>query len=125
DQRVLGFTRQVDHRFWIDLSDLTLLLLGDTADVRGYAYVSRFGGIGPCAVREAVDFPPLLAHAVALAHQQGVPEVSFVVPGIASSAVDYLLAHRARYDASMTLLLSSRPFGQLERYLLSASDALF
>lgn len=125
DQTMLGFTRPVDHRFWIDLSDLTLLLLGEPPAVRGYAYVSRFGGIGPCAIREAADFPLLLAHAVTLAQQQGVEEVSFVVPGIASLAVDYLLAHRARYDASMTLLLSSRPFGQLERYLLSASDALF
>ena len=47
------------------------------------------------------------------------------MPGIATTAVDYLLAHGARYDASMTLLLSSQPFGRLERYLLSASDALF
>jgi GNAT superfamily N-acetyltransferase len=125
DQAVLGFTRPLDHRFWIHLSDLTLLLLGDRAEASGYAYVSRFGGIGPCAVQEAAAFPLLLAHAVALAEQQGVREMSFVVPGVAASAVDYLLAHRARYDASMTLLLSSRPFGQLERYLLSASDALF
>jgi hypothetical protein len=35
------------------------------------------------------------AFAIALAQQQGVPAVSFVVPGVASSAVDYLLAHRA------------------------------
>jgi GNAT superfamily N-acetyltransferase len=125
DQVVLGFTRPVDHRFWIGLPDLTLLLLDAGAEKTGYAYLSRFGGIGPCAVLQAEDLSLLLPHAVALAEDLGVPEVSFVVPGVATSAVDYLLAQRARYDASMTLLLSSRPFGQLERYLLSASDALF
>jgi hypothetical protein len=48
-----------------------------------------------------------------------------VVPGIASTALAHLLDLGGRFDASMTLLLSSRAFGHLNRYLLSASDALF
>lgn len=125
DASVLGFTRPVDHQFWIGLPDLNLLLLEMAAEPVGYAYVSTFGGIGPCASRSPRALPDLLAHGIRLAAEQGLDHVSLVVPGIASSALAYLLAHGGRYDASITLLLSSAPFGHLNRYLLSASDALF
>jgi len=125
DAAVLGFTRPVDHQFWIGLPDLNLLLLEFAAEPVGYAYVSRFGGIGPCASRSPRELPDLLAHSIRLAAEQGMEHVSLVVPGIASNALAYLLAHGGRYDASVTLLLSSTPFGHLNRYLLSASDALF
>lgn len=125
DAAVLGFTRPVDHQFWIGLPDLSLLLLEFAAEPVGYAYVSQFGGIGPCATRSPRELPDLLAHSIRLAAEQGLDQVSLVVPGIASTALPYLLAHGGRYDASITLLLSSTPFGHLNRYLLSASDALF
>jgi GNAT superfamily N-acetyltransferase len=125
DLAVLGFARPVDHRFWIGLPDLTLLLLSLGNEPVGYAYVSEFGGIGPCATRSPHQLPWLIAHSLRLVEEQGGEHVSLVVPGLASAALAYLLDHGARYDASMTLLLSSRPFGHLDRYLLSASDALF
>ena len=58
DSSVLGFTRPVDHRFWLDLPDLTLLLLGPAPDQpTAYAYVSSFGGIGPCAASHRETCP--------------------------------------------------------------------
>jgi len=125
DQGVLGFTRTIDHRFWIGLPDVTLVLLTQRSNVIGYAYISRHGGIGPCAVRTPRHWPELLAHCLEVATEQEIRRVSFVTPGVASSAIEYLLQHSARYDADMTLLLSSRPFGRLDHYLLPASDALF
>jgi GNAT superfamily N-acetyltransferase len=125
DEVVLGFTRSIDHRFWIGLPDVTLVLLGQAPDVLGYAYVSRFGGIGPCATRSPNHLPELLAHSINVAGEQGIARVGFVVPGVASTALAYLLRHSARYDNDMTVLLSSSPFGRLDRYLLPASDALF
>ena len=127
DAAVLGFTRSVDHRFWIGLPDqMLLLLLGTGDEPSSYAYISRFGGIGPCSVRSPRQWPLLLAQSIALAAEHGIDRVSLVVPGVASTALDYLLNRAAaRYDVSMTLLLSSRPFGRLNRYLLPASDALF
>ena len=109
DSSVLGFTRPVDHRFWLDLPDLTLL----------------FGGIGPCAAVSPRNLPTLLAHCLWLANEEGRTHASFVVPGTASTALAHLLDLGGRFDASMTLLLSNRAFGHLNRYLLSASDALF
>jgi GNAT superfamily N-acetyltransferase len=126
DSSVLGFTRPVDHRFWLDLPDLTLLLLGPAPDQpTSYAYVSSFGGIGPCAAVSARDLPTLVLHSLRLAVEAGRDHACFVAPGIASSALKYLLELGGRFDASMTLLLSNRAFGHLNRYLLSASDALF
>jgi hypothetical protein len=125
DGAVLGFTRSVDHRFWIGLPDQTLLLLAADGIPNGYAYISRLGGIGPCAVRTPRQLPRLLASSIELAADQGIEQASFVVPGVASAALAYLLDQGARYGASMTVLLTSRPFGRLNRYLLPASDALF
>jgi ribosomal protein S18 acetylase RimI-like enzyme len=125
DADVLGFTRAVDHRFWIGLPDLTLVLLAQGEETVGYAYVSRFGGIGPCATRAPHQLPSLLAHSLNLAAEQGLQHVSLVVPGVATTALAFLLERGARYDESMTVLLTSQPFGTLDRYLLSASDALF
>ena len=110
----------------LDLPDLTLLLLGPAPDQpTAYAYVSSFGGIGPCAAVSPRDLPTLLAHCLWLANEEGRTHASFVVPGMASTALAYLLDLGGRFDASMTLLLSNRAFGHLNRYLLSASDALF
>ncbi|HEX8968389.1 MAG TPA: hypothetical protein VF937_10935, partial [Chloroflexota bacterium] len=120
DAAVLGFTRSVDHQFWMGLPDVTLLLTPT-----GYAYISSFGGIGPCAVRSPRDFPGLLAMSIQRAAELKLQHVSFVVPGLASAALACLLGHDGRYAADMTVLLSSRPFGRLNRYLLPASDALF
>lgn len=125
DQTVLDFTRSVDHAFWTGLPDVSLVLLGCIEQPDGYAYVSTFGGIGPCAVRDPQRFPELLAESIRQAAEHGLETVSFVVPGQARSALSCLLDQGGRYAADMTLLLSSQPFGRLSQYLLPASDALF
>ncbi len=125
DTSVLGFSRPVDHQLWTKLPDVSLELLSVRGTPVGYAYVSSFGGIGPCAVRSVRHFPALLTLGIQRARALGLERVSFVVPGLASAALAFLLQHSARYQADMTLLLSSRPFGHLDRYLLPASDALF
>ena len=66
----------------------------------------------------------LLAHCLWLANEEGRTHASFVVPGMASAALAYLLDLGGRFDASTTVLLSNRPFGHLNRYLFAASDAL-
>jgi GNAT superfamily N-acetyltransferase len=125
DEVVLGFTRSVDHAFWTGLPDVSVVMLGSIEQPDGYAYVSTFGGIGPIAVRAADSFPDLLAQSIHHAAEHGLERVSFVIPGLASSALRYLLEHGGRYAADMTVLLSSQPFGRLSQYLLPASDALF
>jgi len=125
DTSVLGFTRSVDHRLRTSRPDVSLEVLSVRDQRVGYAYISIFGGIGPCAVRSARYFPSLLARSIQRAQVLGLERVGFVVPGLASTALAFLLEHSARYEADTTLLLSSRPFGRLDRYLLPASDALF
>jgi len=125
DQAVLGFMRGVDHRFWIELEDQSLLLLVARDEPVGYAYVSRFGGIGPCATRSTRYLPSLLDYSVTWAAEHGVQRASFVVPGLASASLRYLLERGGQYDADMTVLLTSKPFGRMDHYLLPANDALF
>ena len=117
DTSVLGFTRRVDHKFWGALPDVALELLWLRGSPVGYTYVSSFGGIGPCAVRSVRHFPALLARGIQRARALGLERVSFVVPGLATAALAFLLQRSARYEADTTLLLSSRPFGHLDRYV--------
>jgi hypothetical protein len=37
----------------------------------------------------------------------------------------YLLERGGQYDADMNVLLTSKPFGRMDHYLLPANDALF
>ncbi len=125
DTAVLGATRAIDHRLWLDQPGLAGLLFSRGGRAIGYAYASASGKIGPVAILSARDVPAALALGIRSAAERGAEQATFVVPGHCRSALAYLLAGGFRYGESINLLLSSRPFGHLDRYLISAGDALF
>lgn len=125
DKSALGFMRLPDHRLWLGQPDLSaLLMLRDGRSV-GYSYVSRHGGIGPAALCAANDVPSAMAESLRWLEEQQVPRASLVVPGSCHAGLAFLLASGFRIGQSVNLLLATRPFGNLDRYLLSAGDALF
>lgn len=125
DMAVLGLTRTCDHRLWLHQPDLLGLLVYHRGEVIGYAYFSRSGAIGPVAARSPRELPVVLAHSIRVATGHGAEHFSLPVPGLCRSALSYLLANGFRYGPSINLILASRPFGHLDRYLPSAGDALF
>ncbi len=125
DRDVLGVARAVDHRFWLGQPGVAGLLFRRGAHVAGYAYASDSGKVGPVAVRSPRDLPHVLSASLASAAERGATTATLVVPGHCRAALAYLLASGFRYGESINLLLASRPFGHMDRYLVSALDALF
>jgi GNAT superfamily N-acetyltransferase len=125
DREVLGVTRQLDHQHWLSQPGLNGWLFSRRDEAIGYAYVSDAGGVGPLAARLADDVPPVLQASIAAARAAGAEKVFLPMPGHCRVGLDYLLDLGFRYGPIINLLLASRPFGHLDRYLHSASDALF
>ena len=92
--------------------------------VAGYAYVQADGAIGPIAVLDPADLAPALAAAIAVAARLGATTARVRIPGAARDAVRLLLARGWRYGDAVTLVLTSAPWGQWDRYVTSGGDAL-
>lgn len=125
DRALLGVARTIDHRHWLAQPGVTGLLFRRRGDVAGYAYASDAGKVGPVAVRSPRDVPRALEASLASAAERGATGASLVVPGHCRAALAYLLERGFRYGESVNLLLASRPFGRMDRYLISALDALY
>jgi GNAT superfamily N-acetyltransferase len=117
DDAVLGHRREVDHRwFAAEREGYRYLRGGRTV---GYGYVGRpdRSGNGPYAVLDPADLPAVLAHAERRRHQLGTEETEFEVALHNRAGVEHLLGRGYRMDPFMTLVCSSEPFGQFDRYV--------
>ena len=117
DDAVLGHRREVDHR-WFSSQREGHRYVRD-ARVVGYGYVGLPGqaGNGPFAVLDPADLPAVMSHVERRRHELGVEETEFEVALHNRVAVEHLLGLGYRMDTLMTLLFSSEPFGQFDRYL--------
>ena len=82
----------------------------------GYAFVGREGA-GPIAALEADELPAELRHVESRAHALGVSRLVLEVPGLNEVAVRHLGARGFRIDPWINLVMSSRPFGQFDRFI--------
>ncbi len=62
----------------------------------------------------------MLAHAESKAAAQGQEEFGLEVPMINHVVVDYLLARGFRLDWFMAMLMSDKPFGKFENYIVTS-----
>ena len=74
-------------------------------------------GTGPIASLDPTDQPMMLAHVEGRAAALGLEEISFEVPMANGVAIRHLLDRGMRMDPFYTFLMSSRPFGQFDRYI--------
>ncbi len=116
DETVLGFRREVDHR-WL-VSDRQGYLYFRAGKVVGYGYVGYRSG--PFALLDASDFPAVLAHAESQAAHSGYSTFGVETPMINRRAVDYLLGRDFRLSPFIALFLCDKPLGRLENYLAVA-----
>lgn len=115
DQAILGFTRDVDHRFL--LQDRQTMLFRRGGQLAGYGYFGK--GTGPIALLDAADFPAVLAWAESDAAARG-DDFGVQLPLVNRHAVDYLLARGFQLEDFTVFFMSDQPFGRFENYVFSS-----
>jgi GNAT superfamily N-acetyltransferase len=114
EQSVLGFDR--GHEFaWLAGHREGYLYRRDGSPI-GYAFVST-AGMGPIAALEPEDMSPILGHVETRAAELGIKTLSLEVPMVNEVAMRHLMARGLRMDAFFNLFMSSRPFGQFDRFI--------
>jgi GNAT superfamily N-acetyltransferase len=111
---VVGYPRLADHEWLIEHRDGHLYRRDGRAV--GFAFVGADGS-GPVAALDPADQVPILRHAEGRAHALGLGAVSFEVPMPNEVAMRHLLGRGFRIEPPLTLLMSSVPFGQFDRFL--------
>jgi hypothetical protein len=115
ERSVLEFPRDADELRWLAGARDGTLLRRDGQPV-GYAFVSASAS-GPVAALDPDDMPAILGHVETRSTELGVDKLELEVPGINAVAIRHLLSRRFRIDPWINLLMASRPFGQLDRYI--------
>jgi GNAT superfamily N-acetyltransferase len=124
DLEVLGHARDQDHR-WL-LSHRRGFLYRRRSEVVGYGYVGERGvWQGPFALLEPTDVASALAHAEGELHGAGEEEILFEVPSVNHAAVEYLLSRKYQVNDDILFLMTNRPFGHFDRYVLHAPPFFF
>ena len=117
DSVILGHHRDEDHRYL--MQNRTLYFYERNRQVVGYGYMAKDYS-GPFALLDNKDFPAILAHAETQAHLLNAELAGFETPTINTIAVDYLMSRGYRLEGFMVSILSEKPFGKLENYLLTS-----
>lgn len=84
--------------------------------VIGFAFVGEEGA-GPIAALDPADQRSILLHVEDRAASLGLEETTFETPMVNGEAINHLLERGFRMDPFYTFLMSSRPFGQFDRYI--------
>ncbi len=123
DLAVRGVSREVDHRYWLGASGMRCYLFADGGRVSGYAYVSDEGIVGPLAANDTATVEKMLCFCLDRLSSQGVDSFTVYVPGDNTAALS-LLYDRGFKIQELGLMMSSRPFGKWENYLISRPSLL-
>ena len=115
ERELLGFERGHEFGWLIDNRNGYVYRRGGR--VVGSAFMSRGGGIGPVSAAEPSDMPGILDHLERRAAEQEIAEMTVDVPGPNEAAMRHLLGRRFKMDPFLTLFMSSRPFGQFDRFI--------
>ena len=116
DRDVIGTTREIDHSFWLAEPGRLGRAVMRGGRPLGY-YSVRAGTIGPAAWRDSADANAVLGRALADARAQSAV-VRLRALGANHDTIRFALARGLRL-AGNSHLLTTRPFGHLERYVPS------
>jgi len=115
ERSILDYSRGEDGLSWLLESREGYVYRRDGESV-GFAFVGR-DGAGPMGALDPEDQPALLRHVEGRAAALGADRLTLEVPGVNSVAMRYLMAEGFRLDPWVNLLMSSRPFGQFDRFI--------
>ena len=117
DREIAGFDRGPTLQWMAETREAILFRDGNRAI--GYAFVSR-GGVGPIGALDPADLPPILDEVLRRASLAGLETVTFEVPMSNGVALRHLLGRGLRIDPFLTILLSNRDFGRMDRYVANS-----
>ncbi len=112
DQATIAHRRDADHQ-WL-MTRRPSFLYRRAGDIIGYGY-----HYGPFALRDAGDYPAVLAHIERYAAENDLT-FGVEVPMINHAAVDYLLGRGCQMDDFFELVMMSEPFGNFDRYIFTS-----
>jgi ribosomal protein S18 acetylase RimI-like enzyme len=117
DEPVLGIPLERHHEYFLNAQGSTCYLFRREKNPEGYAYVWSNGHVGPLAVSSLNSLRGVMNTALGLAAIQETSQVSVMIPGSNDQAATIALDHKLRI-AIPFLLMSSRSFGNWDKYLL-------
>jgi hypothetical protein len=116
DQELLGFRRDLHHKFLLGALEGRAIRIERAGGAAGYAYISDYGHVGPLAIAPDADAKAVVTTALRCALDGGPNRVSMVVPGRADVVMQAVLALGFRIERPL-ILMASRPFGNWCNYL--------
>ena len=117
DMAVLGFDKGLDHRFLVGPGGRRGWLFRRAGLPVAYGMCRPGGSLGPLACSDEADVGPVLLHLLAALVAERAAVLWSGVPSVNVAAQRLLLEAGFAYEAPPALLLASRPFGHMERYL--------
>lgn len=119
DRAILGFRRDVDHRWLSTQRPGWLYRRNGQAVAYGY-HPSQPSWGGPYAALDPADLPILLAHAENAAVAAGHATITFDMALTARTAWDHVLGRGFRIDPFLMILFTDGPVDGLDRYVLTS-----
>jgi ribosomal protein S18 acetylase RimI-like enzyme len=116
DEALLGFRRDMHHRFLLAGGAERAVRIGRAGRAAGYAYLSADGHVGPLAIAPEADAKAVVTTALRCALEGGPSRVSMIVPGRADGVMQTVLALGFLIEEPY-VLMASRPFGDWGNYL--------
>ncbi len=124
DVAASGVDRSVDHEYYLNAGGRRGWLLRRAGRPAAYVMLRADGWVGPAASVRAADIYTVTAHALAELTAAGATSVRSGVTGRCDGAQRALWEAGLVFETTPALLLASRPFGHLDRYL-AASYGMF
>ncbi|MDP9467416.1 MAG: GNAT family N-acetyltransferase [Chloroflexota bacterium] len=115
ERSVLEFDRGPAETTWLLTEREGYLYLRDGHPV-AFGFIGKVGS-GPVVALSPEDQPFILTHLEGRARALGRENLALEVPSINHVAMRHLLDRGYQMDSFLTLLLSSRPFGQFDRFI--------
>ena len=124
DAAASGVDRSVDHDYYLSASGRRGWLFRRAGRPVAYVMVRPDGWVGPAASVRAADIRAATSFAIAALAAEGAEKVRAGVPARCEGVQRALWEAGLVYESTPGLLLASRPFGRLDRYV-PASYGLF
>jgi GNAT superfamily N-acetyltransferase len=116
DREVLGYRRDVDHRWFAEERPGQVYRRDGDIVAYGYEPIAPSWG-GPFAALDPADLPRLLADAETVAHRAGHEQVWFDVALINRTALDHLLGRGYRLESFPMVFFADANLGRFDRYV--------
>ena len=124
DTSCIGYPREKNHEFLFSLPTYKCYTYSSHDKPVGYAYVSHNGRVGPAATVSQDSFTPVIQSALGIAAgEEKASSVSLNVTGSSEELMKLAFHHGMKIQDNF-LLMSSRPFPNLSRYLMYPTGAM-